>query len=47
MDSDNNQNLQDKPAGASNDASGARIRTQSECSVTSDDGNTSKIEKKR
>lgn len=47
MNSDNNQNLPNDPAGASNDAPGVRIRTQSECSVTSDDGNTSKLEKKR
>lgn len=47
MDSDNNQNLRNNPAAASDDASGARIRTQSECSVTSDDGNAPKLEKKR
>lgn len=42
--SDSNRNIENGP----NDdaAGGARIRTQSECSLASDDGNASKTEKR-
>lgn len=42
--SDSNRNIGNGPSDEA--ASGARIRTQSECSLASDDGNASKTEKR-
>lgn len=41
MDADNNRNLN-----GSVEDSGSRVRTQSECSVTSDDGQASNTDKR-
>lgn len=42
--SDSNRNINNGPD--DDGASGARIRTQSECSLASDDGNASRTDKK-